>query len=82
MMAKGNSRRSQVTVELPDELIDELLEIGKLRNVSVRQQIREVFAQISRMTAKPSPIGSINDRGQSSGGMNHSAESFHSRTEY
>ncbi len=46
-MKKTKRKMSAVTIELPDDLIAELLDFGKPNNVSVRQQIRNAFRQIA-----------------------------------
>ena len=47
-MTKSKRKRTPFTIDLPDQLVAELLQVGVCRNVSVRQQIREAFNQISR----------------------------------
>jgi hypothetical protein len=44
----NKKRTSQFTIDLPDDMIQEFLEIGRKRGISVRQQIRFVFRDISR----------------------------------
>jgi metal-responsive CopG/Arc/MetJ family transcriptional regulator len=43
-----SKNRSKVTIDLPDELIAELLALAKKQSVSVRQIIREAFGTLSR----------------------------------
>ncbi len=48
MSMQGNKkRRSKVTVDLPDDLIQELLIIGKQNHISVRQFIRQAFSDLA-----------------------------------
>jgi hypothetical protein len=42
-MHKKSHRRSKVSLDITDELITQLLQIGKVRSVSVRQQIRDAI---------------------------------------
>jgi hypothetical protein len=60
-MSKVIRNRSEVSMDLPDELISELLKIGKQRNVSVRQQIREAITHLARANKKSSSSSSIAD---------------------
>lgn len=81
-MAKVIRSRSNVSIDLPDELIAELLQIGKCRNVSVRQQIREAFTHLSRATEKPSSSVFIADERRQNRDAKQSYENFLSRFEY
>ena len=47
-MSRQIRKQSKVTFDIPDDIVIELLEWGKVRGISVRQQIRQVFKDIYR----------------------------------